>query len=563
MSTVAKGKQSIADSAVEKFTNKARSRSTSTEQAEEKAKDSKFADIKSNPFHQITLQMDATPEEKSEAVAKALAYDETKTREENEAQIAAFEEFKEYLMGRRKDMSKEIIRLSDTEAFSELQTVLQEMNTGLLDFEKGISPLIEIIDAIHRLNVESDGAMYDVFKEVEEDKAEEERLATLREEQDAQLQDYNEDIQTLREDIAALTEEKSFFGLGSIKKSSLQEIARKELQIGNKNGDITSLRTEIENTVSERKTDFAHLADEKAKLRELLDLTSDEHKDRQKALVDSALNFVNTTEENTGSVLEHMKGMKDQIGNIDSVNGQMKRVFAIVNEGIKGAETSNAGLTAKFKVAADGESSLQAMEREDNLEFVHRHVDTLNDSKVGTLATLGELQEESMNIKSMRDTNVQQISKTQQMHTSGTAGVASRLTMVLSAVSAAALNESTTSAEQTLARMNAMTRDIAQNEAIQNATNIHVQNDKMAQAIEALASYKDIADKATGIARSGVEEQKEMLGKLERIAADMGNAVKQSKAVTAEVMQGDSDVEETAPSQRSTVAATKPGKFEL
>ena len=560
MNTSAKGveKKSVADTAVEKYTTKNTTRTKTA--GETQTQDSKFANIKSNLFHKITLQSDASPEEKSKAVAKALTYDTEKSNKENEAQIAAFEEFKNYLMERRKDMSKEIIRLSDTEAFSELQSVLQEMNSGLLEFESDIQPLIDIIDAIHKLNIESDGAMYDVFKEVEEDKAEEERIAKLRKHQEKELHQFNKDVNKMREDIAALRHDKSFFGLGGIKKSALQEIARKEVQIENKIKDIDALRKTIANTVFDRQSEFAHLAAEKAKLRELLDITSDEHKERQKSLIQSATNFVETTEQKTGSVLDHMKSMKDQINNIDGVNSQMKRVFAVVTEGIKGAELDNTSQVEKFREGSEEETSLQRLAREDNLEFVNRHVDTLNASKVNTLQTLGELQEESMNIKSMRDTNSQQITKTQQMHSSGTAGVASRLTMVLSAVSAAALNESSTSAENTLSKMNEITRNIAQNEAIQNASNIHVQNDKMMDAIEQLKTYKDISDKATQIARAGIEEQKVRQRELEKTAAELAASVKKAKGVTAEVMQGDDVIVEE---KIETEAVKQPEKFEL
>lgn len=559
MSTSAKLKEqkSAADAAVEQYVTKAKGKSTSS--VEEQTRSSKFANIKANLFHKLTLQSDLSPEEKSKAVAKTLTYDATKSKEENEANIAAFEEFKAYLMERRKDMSKEIIRLSDTEAFAELQSVLQEMNAGLLNFENDIKPLIEIIDAIHRLNIESGGAMYDVFKEVEEDRAEEKRIAELREEQDKQLNEFNRNIKNLNQDIAALREEKSFFGFGGTKKSALLEISKKEIEIGSIKGQITDLRKEIQDTVIERKTNFGHLAHEKAKLRELLDITSDEHKERQKALVKSATDFVVTTEQKTGSVLEHMEGMKNQIRNIDKVNGQMKRVFAIVTEGIKGAETSNSSLVGQLEIPAENETSLQQLDREDKLEYVNRHVDSLNTSKVNTLATLGELQEESMNIKSMSDTNSQQIAKTQQMHAGGTAGVASRLSMVLTAVSTAALNESSTSAENTLAQMNEMTRTIAQNEAIQNATNIHVQNDKLMEAIEQLKSYKDISDKATQIARAGIEEQKVRQAELEETAAALADSVKKAKGVTAEVMQGEAAPVPSEPEE----TYKEPDTFEL
>ena len=141
-----------------------------------------------------------------------------------------------------------------------------------------------------------------------------------------------------------------------------------------------------------------------------------------------------------------------------------------------------------------------------------------------------------MNIKSMRDTNNQQISHTRKMHTSGTAGIASRLSTVLTAVSSAALNEARTTTQHTLHKMNTITHDIAQNEAIKNATNMHLQNDELSKAIEQLATYKDISDKATEITRSALEEQKVLQREIESTAADLASSIKKAKGVTAEVM---------------------------
>ncbi|MEH6564721.1 MAG: hypothetical protein V7756_05275 [Halopseudomonas sp.] len=532
----AKGKKStsLADEAVEKYT---KNRSVaSSKQTEESAVSSQFSQIESNPFHQIVVQSDASPTEKKDAVARALAYSEAESKEENEARLASFEEFKEYLMAYRKEMSKEIIRLADTEAFSELQAVFADMNSALLDFETQITPLIEIIDAVHRLNMASDGAMYDVFKEIQEDKEEEERIKQARAEQEAELNALEAGILELNQDIAALNEERSWFGLGGVKTSALQDIARKEVLIETRKGEISALREKIENTTFTRESRFAEFAAEKEQLRELLDITSDEHKDRQESLVKAALNFVNTTDERTGSVLGRMDKIKSQIKNVDTVNGNMKRIFAVVSDGIKDAEVSNADLLNNFNVAPEAESTLAQYEREDKIEAVNEHIEALTASKVDTLSTLGELQEESMNIKSMRDTNNQQISHTRKMHTSGTAGIASRLSTVLTAVSSAALNEARTTTQNTLNNMNTITHEIAQNEAIKNATNMHLQNDELSKAIEQLATYKDISDKATEITRSALEEQKVLQREIEETATNLANSIKKAKGVTAEVM---------------------------
>ncbi|PKM29572.1 MAG: hypothetical protein CVV07_10815 [Gammaproteobacteria bacterium HGW-Gammaproteobacteria-11] len=551
----AKGRTStsLADEAVEKYTKK-RAVET-TEKTEESTVSNQFAQIESNPFHQIVIQSDASPTEKKDAVARALAYNATESKEENEARLASFEEFKEYLMAYRKEMSKEIIRLADTEAFSELQAVFEDMNSALLNFEVQITPLIEIIDAVHRLNMASDGAMYDVFKEIQEDKEEEERIKQLRAEQEAELNTLEASILELNQDIAALRGERSWFGLGGTKKTALQTIARKEVLIESHKQATTALREKIEATTFNRESKFAEFAKEKEQLRELLDITSAEHKDRQEGLVKAALNFVNTTDERTGSVLSRMDQIRSQIKNVDTVNGNMKRIFAVVSDGIKDAEVSNADISNAFSAVPEAETTLAQYEREDKLEAVNEHIETLTASKVDTLSTLGELQEESMNIKSMRDTNNQQISHTRKMHTSGTAGIASRLSTVLTAVSSAALNEARTTTQNTLNNMNTITHDIAQNEAIKNATNMHLQNDELSKAIEQLATYKDISDKATEITRSALEEQKVLQREIEATAADLANSIKKAKGITAEVMnQGASSAEDkpaTAPSKEA------------
>lgn len=163
-----------------------------------------------------------------------------------------------------------------------------------------------------------------------------------------------------------------------------------------------------------------------------------------------------------------------------------------------------------------------------------------------------------MNVKSMRDTNNQQINHTRKMHTSGTAGVASRLSTVLTAVSSAALNEARTTTQHTLKNMNTITQDIAQNEAIKNATNLHVQNDELALAIEQLASYKDISDKATEITRAALEEQKQLQREMEATATELADSIKLAKGVTAEVMQ---EVDAASPRPTQRTQETTAGEF--
>jgi hypothetical protein len=537
-STKRKKATDLATEAAEKYGRK--TRTTTKDSAEEtSAVSEKFANIEANPFFQVVMDTSLSPTQKKEEVAKLLAFDLESSKAENAARVQEFGTFKEWLMDQRKEMSKEIIRLSDTEAFAELKSVFDEMNGALLDFETQIKPLVEIIDAVNELNMASDGMMYDVFKEIQDDKAEEARLATLKEEQEKQLRDMQDEIGKIKGDNAALSEEKSFFGLGGTKKTALQDIARNEQRISDVQDRMRTLTSEIEETARgvNRESEFSEYAAQKEKLRELLDITSDEHKERQEGLVKAALNFVNTTEERTENVLGHMLGIKDQIGNVGDINGNMRKIYAVINEATKEAEEKNKSLTEQFASAAEGESDLARFEREDQHTAIVEHVDILTSSKIDTLATYGELQQESLNIKSMKDTNRQQIDQTKAMNSRGTAGVASRLSVVLTSVSSAALNESKTMAGNTLKGMNALTHEIAQTEAIKNAMGIHTQNDELAQAVEMLASYREVADSATSITREGTAKLKETLADIEKTAQELGDSVKKAKGASAEVMQ--------------------------
>ncbi len=166
-------------------------------------------------------------------------------------------------MAQRKEMAQEIINLTDTDAFSELKDVFDEMNQGLLDFENQMSPLTEILDAVYALRLASDGAMFDVFKEIQDDKQEEERVALLRSKQDRKLTELSDHVESLRNETEILRQQKSWFGLGGTKKSALLEIDKIQNQIGKKKSDIDTLVIDIENTRVNRDTQFSQFAEEK------------------------------------------------------------------------------------------------------------------------------------------------------------------------------------------------------------------------------------------------------------------------------------------------------------
>lgn len=507
---------------------------------QQRVENKKFASIESNPFYKIVFS-DGTPEAKKQAIAQQLAYNVADDKSENKERLAAFELFKEWLMDQRKDMAQEIINLTDTDAFSELKDVFDEMNQGLLEFERQMAPLTDILDAVYRLRMASDGAMFDVFREIQEDKEEEARIAALRAEQDKELVNLNSSVSRLQEDITVLQGEKSWFGLGGIKKSALRKIAERETQLRDKKAAIDDLASTIEKTTFNRVSKYSEFATEKAKLRELLDISSDEHKSRQQGLVDSANRFVTTADTRTANVLEHLEGINTQVDRLADSNGGLRNVYAVIGEAVQDAEAANTKLRDGLLEGADGESSIAQMKRENQKMAVEDHVTALTAAKVDTLGTFSDLTAESYRIKSMKDSNNSQVSKTRSLNSKGVSGVASRLSTVLQGVSMAALSESSEVAQMTLERMNDQTNRIAQKEALKNAMGISLENDALIKAIEELESYGKIARAATDISREGYQEMKENLVALEKTARDVSQAVKDAVAVGADVMRGDGE----------------------
>ena len=537
------------------------SKTSSKSETEKKVTKSKFANIEANTFYKVVFS-EGDPEAKKDQVAKLLSYDLEAEKADNKKRLAEFETLKEWLMEQRKDMAQEIINLTDTDAFSELKDVFDEMNQGLMDFEDQMSPLTDILDAVYRLRMASDGAMFDVFKEIQDDKAEEERIAKLKAEQEGQLNRLSEEINTIKTGINFLQQQKSWFGMGGVKKDAQQKIAQQQTNMSQKLSAVEQLKAEIAKTTFERKSEFAEFSAEKSKLRELLDISSDEHKERQKGLVASANNFVDVADTRTSSVLEHLQGINTQIDRLSDSNGGLRSVYAIVSEAVQDAEQKNSSARDSLSNDGEEESNIAQMRRENNKMAVEEHITALTAAKVDTMGTFGDLTAESYRIKAMKDANGSQVSKTRSLNSKGVAGVASRLSTVLQGVSMAALTESSEVAHMTLERMNDQTNMMAQQEALKNAMGIRQENDSLVKAIQELESYGKVARAATDISREGYEDMKLNLAELEKTARDVGEAVKEAVAVGADVMNSNEGGEQSTEDDTVTESSDKGSPFD-
>lgn len=509
-----------------------------TERKATQAVDARFANIAANTFYKIMGDDKLSPEEKKRAITVAWTF--TGTKEENRSRVKEFETFKEYLQQVREEMATEIIRLTDTEAFSELKKVYDDLNTALLDFDDQMRPLTDIIDALYKLR--TGGLTLDAFKEIQEDRKREEQMKREIDEKTAEQARVDAELTAINQKIIALREERSWFGLGGITKDARVQIGLKEAeeaaakarqdQIATELSDLEAKRTETTSKLGE-------LAYAKDKLRELLDISSGEHIERQKKLVASALHFVSTTKERVGSVRTHLDAMSGQVEGLADANTNMTRYYAIMNEGLKDAEAINHGLREQNLPPAGVEEDLiTKTTREDRKAEIETHLKALQGSATDTMQTYADLTSQTIRIKTMGEANEAQINRVKAMHSQGVASVADRLSTVLQSVSMAALNEASASAKETMVGMRTATDRVAQKEAIKIAMGGAESRDDLLASIESLAAYGEVLDETTAITRESVAEMRGNLEELQRIATGVQGSISESVAVHAEVGLG-------------------------
>jgi chromosome segregation ATPase len=520
-----------------------------------KATETAFENIAANTFYQIMFSEETTPEQKQAAVTQALTF--TGSKEESRQRAKELEEFKEWLQERRQTMNTIIIKLTNTEAFAELQAVYEEMNAALNDFDNKMKPLMEIISAVHELRTQ--GLTFDTFKEIQADREFEAENARRTDEKARDVQRVDESIQRLKDDVLALSEQKTLWGLGGIKESARVAIALKEEQIKQADvrkaalgGEIDGLREQLR----QRQNQTGEHAQRKAKLRELLDLRGEDHRQRQTDLVKAALHFVETSKTRISSVRAHLGGMNEQIENLFDANQHISRVYAVLGEGITTAEKKNQEVRAGLEPPKDSEESLiQKHTREEKKTAIEQHMATLTDAKQDTMVTFADLTGQTIRIKTMLEANTAQVSRVKTMQSQGVAGVADRLATVLQAVSQAALGESSAAAKDTLALMVESTNRVAQDQTIATAMGIGDANKDLLRAIDDLGAYGEVLREATAITQAGVQEARGYLEQLRTLAEDVKGDIGEAFAVHAEAALG------TPPKKADKPAVKSPFSF--
>ena len=490
--------------------------------------------IETNTFYSIIMADDVELEEKVNQVSKALEF--TNDKEADRTRIKEFEQFKEYLQSISETMSKQRIEMTDTGTFSELQKVYGDFNNDLNNFIDKIKPLTDITDALYTLR--KNGETRSVLAKIQQDKANrrdlEERLESMKRE----LSMLEEDILQLKQENYKLAEDKSFFGFGNIRAESKAQIKTNEDKITELDKNLHDLLPQIDN-VRQQLTDMATgegYSFEAQKLKELLDLNSEQHVQRQADLVQSALQFINSGKERFGEIRKHLELMNQQIEGLTDNNSQMQQIYAVLNDGTKKAEEANKAKRETLINAPEPTSQIEKMKLDKEKRDLDEFIDTVSQSTVDTMQTYGELSMEEIKLRNMQAATRNQSQSAATMHSRGIASVASQLSVVLTAVNSAAINESQVMASDTLTQMANVTNDVAKKESIRIATGRDDVNIELEKTLQDLVEFGDTQRQATEITRDAIKTMRDNLDELEKLSKDVQEDTADFVAVTADTI---------------------------
>lgn len=505
------------------------SKATSGYVRKSKKKD-KAPNIQDNPFVKIVAST-PDPQRQKDQMVKLMTYVDAETTAKNSA---ALSEYSAYMQSERQRLAVELIAMTDTETFRNLQDVLTDINNGVLDFEERIKPFMEIINAV-RLIQEED-ATTDILSEMREDGRIEEELREKLKVIDKQIAEGYSVIELKKAKIDVESDNKGLFGFGGIKSESVQAISLLKVQIKDIEDSALALIEEKKKLVAEKResnTKFAHLADAKKVMATMLNLSGGEHEERHEELVQTAVNFVTTTKSRVTETLSHSVKMGSQINELSNLAFTMRGSYSVLSEAAKEAETINTSEHNALKESLESLSNpLDKMSSEKISRDMAKHITTLNDSATETASIISDLTVSSQRIETMEAANIAQIKKTEQIQTSGIAGVADNLSSVLTAINQAAIGQASTAATQSLRRMNDNTIELTKEGMLNAAKNQKEDNAALQKSLIQLTGFGEVIDLTNAAALEALEENRELVSELSEVA----NQVSESAAETLDIV---------------------------
>lgn len=514
-----------------------------TRKGKEEAKsDNKIA---TNPFFKVVFNPNLSEEQRTKEVSSLMT--STMDREQDRANVKSYEEFREWLSAQNTELAKQIISLTNVNTMSELQSVIKDMNGDLMAFDDQMKPIMDIIDSIYQLR--TNGAVVDAFREIKEDQERQEQINADIDNLNKEINDAQLRIKMAKDSKVDASTKRSFFGFGGLTKDALSSIARAEMTIEEENGKIAEFQKQVADLKSQapNTSQLGDMAIHKERLKELLDLSGEENKERVIGLRDAASKFIETAEERTGSLRNQFTELSNQIEQAVDNNSGMKKAYLILNEGLSDAEKNNLTLREEL-VEKEGESALERSTREEKRRNLDGHITKVKGAQGETLATAADLEQQAVRVYTMQEATNQQIDTARVLNTQGVSATADRLAVVLSAVSGAALGEASAVAQDTLKAMRDSTTQVSQREVIRVAMGADRINDQLSQVADELAELGEVQRAATGIVRNGMSEMEERMAELREQASSMRDAMKDHLGVAAEMGQ---ETEEDAPAASS------------
>lgn len=480
-----------------------------------------------NPLYKIMFSESLSVEEKRAAIAKHMAA--TLAKAENKARVEEFYKLQAWLEEEFQRMQKEILHLTDTEAFSVLQSVYNDMNGALVEFDETMKPLTDVLDALYALNTAD--KTFDAYVEIKGDEKAEAERAAKRAEAETKLNAVRNRVEATGERIAVLGEDKAWFGYGNVKKRSREEIALKGRELAAARADLDAMALEITALANapERESSLGDLAVHKGELRKLLNITGDDWKQKQTALVNSALGFITKSKDRIGDVERHLGLMTEQVDALYDTNSRMGQVYALVGDGVGDAVKATAGTRAGVAAPQEGESMTVQIERNQRLVTLDEHAKALDDAARSCATGFAETTSEEVRLRTMRESNRDKMSRARVMATQGTSGIAGRLAVVVNAVSDAALGESETGLRDTLMKMADRTNVVAQKQVIAQSLGAQQTAAELERTIKGLGEMREVVQAGRQLMEQGVAAVREQIGTLtglaEGLKADAGETI--------------------------------------
>lgn len=499
--------------------------------SKEKKKETLSA-IKDNPFYQIAISTQ-DPQAQKEAMRELMVYVDAETTAKNSQYL---EEYNAFMQAERQRMATELIKMTDTKTFSTMQKVLKDINDGVLDFEEQIKPFMEIINAVREIQAED--ATTDILAEMREDTRNKQAMEDAIRKLDEEAQRCVEAIKSKLVEIEKKKEDRHLFGIGSIKQSAKDAIAELTVGVASLKEQQKEANAKKETVRSEYKTvasKFAHLEKSKEIMASMLNLSEEEHEARHQKLIDTAANFVTTTQERVTETLERSEQMSSQIKNLSDLAFTMRGRYSVLSEAAKDAERVNSKKHEELRAELESTSDpLEKMNKEAISRDMSKHITMLNDATNETTEVISDLTVSSQRIETMEAANKAQINKTKQIQTTGIAGVADNLSSVLTAINQAAIGQSATAAAQSLRRMNETTIGLTKEQMLNMAKSKNDDNSALMRMLEQLSGFGEVIELANQSTRESLNEQRQLVDSLHGTANEVHRAAQETLEITSD-----------------------------